>query len=132
MSPPPSAGGQTRDWRGLGGSRWGGGPGLLLLLLEELEWGGFGGPPRPFRVLSRASRDRVRGRPLRGGLGLRRGGPSNSDSHGGGPGARGAPPCRVRMSVTAAMSSEGSIAGGGTGGGVTGCPSTAPWGGGCE
>lgn len=107
--------------------------GLLLPLLEELEMGEEGcrggaarRDPRPFRVLSLASRERVRGRPQGrrvGGLGLHarpevgawRGGPSKRESHGGVPGAR--PPARrVRMSVTASMSSAGSIAVGKRGG----------------
>lgn len=107
--------------------------GLLLPLLEELEpwgkgcWGGAARrAPRPFRVLSLASRERVRGRPQgrrAGGLGLVarpeglacRGGSSKRESHGGVPGTR--PPARcVRMSVTASMSSDGSIAVGKSGG----------------
>lgn len=152
--PPPLQGpagpqAQTRDWRGLGGM---GGlwsvTGLLLPLLEEPELGGEGRggwaacrDPRPFRVLSLASRERVRGRPQgrrAGGLGLparpdrgaHGGGPSKRETHGGVPGAR--PPARrVRMSVTASMSSAGSIAVGKSGGSAglspDPRPAPAPW-----
>lgn len=155
VMPPPAPGpagpqAQTRDWRGLGGM---GGlwsvTGLLLPLLEEPELGGEGRggwaacrDPRPFRVLSLASRERVRGRPQgrrAGGLGLparpdrgaRGGGPSKRETHGGVPGTR--PPARrVRMSVTASMSSAGSIAVGKSGGSAglppDPRPAPAPWG----
>lgn len=97
--------------------------GLLLPGLEELELGegrgeGARRAPRPFRVLSLASSESVRGRargpgltPL--GVVAHRGGPSKRESQGGqpSPGPPSSPAARrVRMSVTASMSSAGSIA----------------------
>lgn len=121
---PPGCRVHTWDWRRPGGAaRSVSEPELPGL--EEPEPGGGRGegarrvPPRPFRVLSLASSDSVRGRAR--GRGLQPaggaacgGGPSKRESHGGQPRA---PPAsaaarRVRMSVTASMSSEGSIAAG--------------------